>query len=42
MTTLPAGVNAAARALVVAAPLGKRETLGVVWGDAEGTVGDNA
>ena len=37
---LPRGVNAA-RGSVVAAPLGNRETLGVVWGEAEGTVGDN-
>src|SRR5580698_2086475 len=37
---LPAGVNAQ-RGAVVAAPLGNRETLGVVWGAAEGTVGDN-
>src|ERR1700733_14191418 len=37
---LPAGVNAA-RGALVAAPLGNRETLGVVWGAAEGTVGDN-
>src|ERR1700758_4656891 len=37
---LPLGVNAA-RGAVVAAPLGNRETLGVVWGAAEGTVGDN-
>src|ERR1700760_3872822 len=37
---LPMGVNAAGGALV-AAPLGNRETLGVVWGAAEGAVGDN-
>src|SRR5476649_1208186 len=37
---LPAGVNAA-RGALVSAPLGNRETLGVVWGAAEGTVGDN-
>ena len=37
---LPRGVNAA-RGLVVAAPLGNRETMGVIWGAAEGTVGDN-
>src|SRR5580698_1224670 len=37
---LPRGVNAP-RGTVVAAPLGNRETLGVVWGAAEGTVGDN-
>jgi primosomal protein N' (replication factor Y) len=37
---LPRGVNAA-RGLVVAAPLGNRETLGVIWGAAEGIVGDN-
>src|ERR1700761_4878076 len=37
---LPMGVNAA-RGALVAAPLGNRETLGVVWGEAEGTVGDN-
>ena len=37
---LPRGVNAA-RGMVVAAPLGNRETMGVVWGAAEGTVGDN-
>jgi primosomal protein N' (replication factor Y) len=29
------------RGLVVAAPLGPRESLGVVWGKAEGQVGDN-
>src|SRR5580698_7681455 len=37
---LPRGVNAA-RGMVVAAPLGNRETMGVVWGAAEGIVGDN-
>ena len=37
---LPRGVNAP-RGTVVAAPLGNRESLGVVWGSAEGTVGDN-
>jgi primosomal protein N' (replication factor Y) len=37
---LPPGVLAK-RGLVVTAPLGKRETLGVVWGKAEGAVGDN-
>src|SRR5580698_7344193 len=37
---LPVGVNAP-RGALVAAPLGNRETLGVVWGEAEGTVGDN-
>src|SRR5580704_11187612 len=37
---LPRGVNAA-RGAVVAAPLGNRESLGVVWGAAEGIVGDN-
>src|SRR6187399_34246 len=37
---LPPGVNAA-RGAVVAAPLGNREVMGVVWGVAEGTVGDN-
>src|SRR5260221_5475749 len=37
---LPAGVNAA-RGALVSAPLGNREVLGVVWGEAEGTVGDN-
>jgi primosomal protein N' (replication factor Y) len=37
---LPRGVNAP-RGTLVAAPLGNRETLGVVWGAAEGTVGDN-
>jgi primosomal protein N' (replication factor Y) len=37
---LPAGLNAG-RGALVAAPLGNREVLGVVWGTAEGTVGDN-
>ena len=37
---LPPGSNAA-RGVIVAAPLGNREVLGVVWGTAEGTVGDN-
>src|SRR5215475_2067306 len=37
---LPSGVNAA-RGALVAAPLGNRESLGVVWGAAEGSVGDN-
>src|ERR1700742_1694886 len=37
---LPRGANAP-RGTVVAAPLGNRESLGVVWGPAEGTVGDN-
>jgi primosomal protein N' (replication factor Y) len=37
---LPRGVGVA-RGLLVKAPLGSRETLGVVWGDAEGGVGDN-
>ncbi len=37
---LPRGVNAP-RGTLVAAPLGNREMLGVVWGAAEGTVGDN-
>src|SRR6185295_3672227 len=37
---LPKGTNAL-RGLLVTAPLGPREQLGVVWGDAEGTVGDN-
>ncbi len=37
---LPPDCNAV-RGLVVAAPLGNREVLGVVWGAAEGTVGDN-
>ena len=37
---LPKGTNVL-RGLLVNAPLGPREQLGVVWGDAEGTVGDN-
>ena len=37
---LPPGAQAA-RGAIVAAPLGNREVLGVVWGKAEGTVGDN-
>jgi primosomal protein N' (replication factor Y) len=37
---LPPGVNAV-RGAVVAAPLGNREVMGVVWGAAEGSVGDN-
>ena len=37
---LPPGAGAP-RGTVVAAPLGNREVLGVVWGAAEGTVGDN-
>jgi primosomal protein N' (replication factor Y) len=37
---LPRWVNAV-RGSVVAAPLGNRESLGVVWGAAEGAVGDN-
>src|SRR6267154_875250 len=37
---LPPGSNAR-RGAVVSAPLGNREVLGVVWGAAEGTVGDN-
>src|ERR1700761_3089229 len=37
---LPAGLNAA-RGALVSAPLGNREVLGVVWGAAEGHVGDN-
>src|SRR3954470_4682436 len=37
---LPPGSNAE-RGAIVAAPLGNREVLGVVWGPAEGTVGDN-
>src|SRR3954465_849893 len=37
---LPAGVNAG-RGALVAASLGNREVLGVVWGAAEGAVGDN-
>ena len=37
---LPKGVNAA-RGLLVSTPLGPRDYLGVVWGEAEGAVGDN-
>ena len=37
---LPPGVNAP-RGTLVSAPLGNRESLGVVWGAAEGVVGDN-
>src|SRR5215471_13068995 len=37
---LPSGCNAS-RGALVAAPLGNREVLGVVWGAAEGSVGDN-
>ena len=37
---LPRGIEAV-RGLVVSAPLGSRESLGVVWGKAEGAVGDN-
>src|ERR1043165_7691673 len=37
---LPPGANAA-RGAIVAAPLGNRGVLGVVWGAAEGTVGGN-
>src|ERR1700761_2160775 len=37
---LPPGSNAA-RGAIVAAPLGNRELLGVVWGAGEGTLGDN-
>jgi primosomal protein N' (replication factor Y) (superfamily II helicase) len=37
---LPPG-HGAERGAVVCAPLGNREVLGVVWGTAEGTVGDN-
>src|SRR5471030_130951 len=37
---LPSGVNAPRGALVTA-PLGTSEILGVVWGPAEGAVGDN-
>jgi primosomal protein N' (replication factor Y) len=37
---LPSGCNAP-RGTLVAAPLGNREVLGVVWGAAEGSVGDN-
>jgi primosomal protein N' (replication factor Y) len=37
---LPKGTNAV-RGLLVSAPLGPRQQLGVVWGAAEGGVGDN-
>jgi primosomal protein N' (replication factor Y) len=37
---LPKGTQVS-RGLLVTAPLGPREQLGVVWGPAEGTVGDN-
>jgi len=37
---LPKGTNAS-RGLLVSAPLGTGEILGVVWGAAEGSVGDN-
>ncbi|OAI45289.1 primosomal protein N' [Rhizomicrobium sp. SCGC AG-212-E05] len=37
---LPPGVDAP-RGTLVAAPLGNREVLGAVWGQCEGTVGDN-
>jgi primosomal protein N' (replication factor Y) len=37
---LPVSVNAP-RGALVSAPLGNREVLGVVWGAAEGSVGDN-
>ncbi len=37
---LPPGITAP-RGTVVSAPLGNREMLGVVWGAAEGVVGDN-
>ncbi|MBV9903167.1 MAG: primosomal protein N', partial [Alphaproteobacteria bacterium] len=37
---LPKGVNAS-RGLLVSTPLGPRDYLGVVWGAAEGAVGDN-
>src|SRR5579871_6644966 len=37
---LPSGVNAP-RGTLVTAPLGNTEMLGVVWGPAEGAVGDN-
>ena len=37
---LPKGTNVS-RGLLVSAPLGPRESLGVVWGAAEGSVGDN-
>ena len=41
MTTSCLPVVTRARGALVAAPLGNREVLGVVWGAAEGTVGDN-
>jgi primosomal protein N' (replication factor Y) len=37
---LPKGTSVS-RGLLVTAPIGPREQLGVVWGAAEGTVGDN-
>ena len=37
---LPRGINAV-RGMLVAAPIGNRESLGVVWGSPEGNVGDN-
>jgi primosomal protein N' (replication factor Y) (superfamily II helicase) len=37
---LPRGINAV-RGMLVAAPIGSRESLGVVWGSPEGNVGDN-
>ncbi|HEX4301922.1 MAG TPA: primosomal protein N' [Rhizomicrobium sp.] len=37
---LPKGTNVS-RGLLVSAPLGPRQALGVVWGEAEGGVGDN-
>jgi len=37
---LPKG-TLVSRGLLVSAPIGPREQLGVVWGKAEGTVGDN-
>ena len=37
---LPRGINAS-RGMLVAAPIGPRESLGVVWGAPEGSVGDN-
>ncbi|HKD47739.1 MAG TPA: primosomal protein N' [Rhizomicrobium sp.] len=36
----PRGIDAA-RGMLVAAPIGPRESLGVVWGSPEGNVGDN-
>src|SRR5664279_6038366 len=33
--------TAVTRGMLVTAPLGPREQLGVVWGQAEGSVGDN-